>query len=235
MQFSSNVIIIGGGITGYLLALIFSRANISVTLVEEKIKETGVKDFDGRAYALSFSSINVLKATDLWDQIKEHSQEIRKMKIFKDNENYPINSPLLEFDKSDLDGENIAFMVEDRFLTAVLYDALSDDVEIINNSSAVDFEENGNKIIVDLDTGVRVSADLVVAADGKNSKTAKHFGLSRLGWKYNQTSLVCAVSHEYPHEGIAYQKFYLNNHVAYCYNFLLNYNIHQKHAGLLVL
>ena len=117
MQFSSNVVIIGGGITGYLLALILSRANISVILVEEKRRIPGIKHFDGRAYALSFSSINVLKATQLWDQIKDHSQEIRKMKIYSDNERYPINSALLEFKKADLAGENIAFMVEARFLT----------------------------------------------------------------------------------------------------------------------
>ena len=208
MQFSSNVVIIGGGITGYLLALILSRANISVILVEEKRRIPGIKHFDGRAYALSFSSINVLKATQLWDQIKDHSQEIRKMKIYSDNERYPINSPLLEFKKADLDGENIAFMVEDRFLTALLYDCLSDNIQIIDNNMAIGFEKKGSKVIVDLNKGQTISADLLVAADGKNSKTARHFRLPRLGWKYNQTSLVCAVSHEYPHEGIAYQKFY---------------------------
>ncbi len=208
MQFSSNVVIIGGGITGYLLALILSRANISVSLIEEKTRNSGLKEFDGRAYALSFSSINVLKATHMWGKIKEHSQEIRKMKIFKANGEHSLNSPSLEFDKSDLDGENIAFMVEDRFLTTVLHDALADNINVISNSRAVGFEKKGSKITVDLVTGARVSADLIVAADGKNSKTAKYFGLSRLGWKYNQTSLVSAVSHELPHEGIAYQKFY---------------------------
>jgi len=46
-----------------------------------------------------------------------------------------------------------------------------------------------------------------VAADGRTSAIAQRAGITRTGWAYTQTSLVCAIEHARPHHGIAHQMF----------------------------
>lgn len=209
MQFTSNVVIIGGGLNGYLLAYILSKANLSVTVIEEKHSEVGLRGFDGRAYALAESSVNVLKALDIWQKVKGEAQEIKKMLISKATKKNPKNLASLEFNKSNLDGESIAFMVEDRFLLFFLEDALkSTHTTVIKGAKAVNFQKVRNKMEILLNNGNKINSDLLVAADGKKSQVAKTLGLSKSGWKYDQKALVCAVCHEKTHNGIAHQTFY---------------------------
>jgi len=60
---------------------------------------------------------------------------------------------------------------------------------------------------VELESGARLSAPLLIGADGRASGTAARAGIRRTGWDYGQTALVCAVAHEKPHGGCAHQFF----------------------------
>ncbi|MEM6619908.1 MAG: FAD-dependent monooxygenase, partial [Pseudomonadota bacterium] len=62
-------------------------------------------------------------------------------------------------------------------------------------------------IAVTLSTGETVDAQLLIGADGHGSRTASRAGIKRMGWDYDQASLVCAVAHERPHGGCAHQLF----------------------------
>ena len=46
-----------------------------------------------------------------------------------------------------------------------------------------------------------------MGCDGRASGVAARAGIRRTGWEYGQTGLVCAVSHERPHHGVAHQFF----------------------------
>ena len=209
IQFSSNVLIIGGGINGYLLAYILSKANLSVIVIDKKQITPKKNLFDGRAYAMSYSSVNVFKAINIWDEIQQNAQEIKKMLISTSKDKSSTSLGILEFNKSDLHGEIIGFMVEDRFLLSSLYDRLQDtNVQIIRGKKAESFQVCENEALIKLSGGDTIKADLVVAADGKRSEIAKKAGISRFGWHYGQKALVSAVSHEHSHDATAYQIFY---------------------------
>jgi len=60
---------------------------------------------------------------------------------------------------------------------------------------------------VTLDDGRKLSARLLVGADGRGSGVAARAGIARRGWGYGQTALVCALDHDLPHRGIAWQYF----------------------------
>ena len=209
IQFSSNVLIIGGGINGYLLAYILSKANLSVIVIDKKQITPKKNLFDGRAYAMSYSSVNVFKAINIWDEIQQNAQEIKKMLISTSKDKSSCSLGILEFNKSDLHGEIIGFMVEDRFLLSSLYDSLQDtNVQIIRGKKAESFQVCKNEALIKLSSGDTIKADLVVAADGKRSEIAKKAGISRFGWHYGQKALVSAVSHGNSHDATAYQIFY---------------------------
>ena len=57
MYINTQVLIIGGSITGATLAIILARNGINVTLIEKrKITVKQLELFDGRAYALALST-----------------------------------------------------------------------------------------------------------------------------------------------------------------------------------
>ncbi|MFT5744608.1 MAG: 2-octaprenyl-6-methoxyphenol hydroxylase [Paracoccaceae bacterium] len=60
---------------------------------------------------------------------------------------------------------------------------------------------------VELASGKTVTAGLLIGSDGRRSGTAQRAGIARTGWGYEQTGVVCAVTHDRPHGGIAHQFF----------------------------
>ena len=60
---------------------------------------------------------------------------------------------------------------------------------------------------VTLDDGRVFTGQLVVAADGKQSALRKMAGITARNSGYNQTAIVCSVSHTRPHRGVAHEHF----------------------------
>jgi 2-octaprenyl-6-methoxyphenol hydroxylase len=60
---------------------------------------------------------------------------------------------------------------------------------------------------VTLDDGRVVTGQLVVAADGKQSALRRMAGITARNSDYNQTAIVCSVSHTRPHRGVAHEHF----------------------------
>lgn len=100
-------------------------------------------------------------------------------------------------------------MLEDRFLRRALLDAMGDNSAItrISGKAVTAQEISSRGATVTLETGRRLSAQVLVGADGRGSGTALRAGIHRTGWGYGQTALVAAIAHERPHHGIAHQFF----------------------------
>ena len=60
---------------------------------------------------------------------------------------------------------------------------------------------------VTLDDGRVFAGKLVVAADGKQSALRRMAGIASRNSDYRQTAIVCSVSHEKPHRGVAHEHF----------------------------
>ena len=55
--------------------------------------------------------------------------------------------------------------------------------------------------------GDQITGSVLIGSDGRGSGTAQRACIQRTAWGYDQTAVVCAVSHEKPHHGIAHQFF----------------------------
>jgi 2-octaprenyl-6-methoxyphenol hydroxylase len=58
-----------------------------------------------------------------------------------------------------------------------------------------------------LDDGRILTAQLIVAADGKQSALRRMAGIASRQFGYSQTAIVCTVLHEKPHHGVAHEHF----------------------------
>lgn len=217
MERQSDTIIVGGGLNGCALALALAGAGLSVTIID-KLPGSVRADpgFDGRGYALAIASKRLLAAIGIWDVIAGHVQPILQIKV-SDGRLGKAPSPfVLEFDHAEIEEGPMGYMAQDRHLRLALLDALAANplISRCDNHSVVGQTVGESAVSVLLDDGSHRIGRVLIGADGQHSQVARRAGIGRMGWSYNQTALVCAISHDKPHEGIAHQLFLPNGPLA---------------------
>lgn len=212
----TDVIIVGGGLAGGLCALALARAGLSVAVVDaEPVPRMRELAFDGRTSALAYACVRVFKRLGLWPAIEPHAEPILDILVsdgrargrFSDGARSPLH---LHFDSRELEsGEPLGWIVENVVLRAAIFEAIEKTPEIKLFAPArverAAFEAEGAH--VELSTGQRLSAPLIVAADGRNSALRRQAGIKTTGWQYGQTGIVVTVKHERPHNGVAHEFF----------------------------
>ncbi|MDU8943797.1 FAD-dependent monooxygenase [Ovoidimarina sediminis] len=206
----TDIVVAGGGLNGTALALALASGGFSVTMVDPvKAEIRADAGFDGRGYALSLSSVQVLKALGLWAGLQGNAQPILDIRITDGRPGEGPSPLMLEFDHREIEEGPMGFMIEDRFVRQALLAAVakSDLIDHRDGVGAADHKITPADVTVSFTDGGTCEAALLIGCDGKASPTARRSGIRRQGWAYGQTALVCAVSHELPHEGCAHQYF----------------------------
>lgn len=204
------MIIVGGGLNGPALALALAGAGISSVVIDALSEARRAEDrFDGRAYAMALASVRALDALGLWEGLEDHAQPILAVKAAGGRPGQGASPFVLGFDHAEIEEGPLGYMIEDRFLRRALLAAMAGTglVTHLAGEAAVAQSAGPAGVEVALASGASVSGRLLVGADGRGSATAERAGIRRQGWDYGQTALVCAVDHERPHHGTAYQIF----------------------------
>jgi 2-octaprenyl-6-methoxyphenol hydroxylase len=206
----ADVLIVGGGLNGPVLALALARAGLSVTVVDAlPLKALRATGFDGRAYALALASQRMLAALDLWDAVSGDAQPINGIRASDGRAGEGASPFFLAFDAAEIEEGPMGYMLEDRFLRVALLDAMKaeDRISHVAGRTVTAQQVDPQGVTVTLSDGKTLRARLIVGADGRRSGTAERAGITRTGWGYGQTALVAAIDHALPHGGIAHQFF----------------------------
>ena len=103
MAIDSDIIIIGGGLNGSLMAIVAAKFGLSSIVLDSKENDTSRENrFDGRSYALALSSIRLLKNIDVFDDIRDNSQPILDIKILDGKLVQGPSQFRLHFDNNDI-------------------------------------------------------------------------------------------------------------------------------------
>jgi 2-octaprenyl-6-methoxyphenol hydroxylase len=200
-----DVIIVGGGHVGLAMAvaLVRSAPGVNVALVDRRPLSV---PRDNRASAIAAGVRRIFEALGIWETMAPHAQPMLAMRI-TDSGRGDLARPLfLQFDGEVAPGEPFAHMVPNSASGQALLDAASG-VSIVAPAEIVDWQADGAKAVLTLADGRALQASLIVAADGGQSPLRKRAGIATLGHDYGQTGLVATISHELPHDGVAYEHF----------------------------
>jgi 2-octaprenyl-6-methoxyphenol hydroxylase len=106
--------------------------------------------------------------------------------------------------------EPLGWMSENRNLRAALKARAEAgrNLWLLWKSRAVAVERGEHGVMVSLEDGRRLSAPLLVAAEGRNSPTREEAGIRIARWSYDHTAIVSVLRHELAHENTAYEIFY---------------------------
>lgn len=210
-----DVLIVGGGLVGSLLANALSALPLSVTLVEARRVDTLEQpSFDGRASALANGSQRVLSQLGLWHGIGPEAQPIRHIHI---GQRGRFGAARIEASEEGVDA--LGYTVENRVLGAALWAGLEgrSNFECMDSAAvtAVDVGADLVRARISSEAGSQsVDARLLVAADGARSPLRESLGIEARIDDYEQCAVIVNCTTAEPHQGRAFERFTSNGPIA---------------------
>ena len=200
----ADVIIFGGGLVGPALAAALDSSGLSAIIVDPADPAPRAQGaFDGRTSAVSSSSMRMLETIGVADHLAERGCPIWRIAVADG-----LKPGGLHFDPDD--DEPLGFMHENRHLRAALQARAEagKNIWLLWKSHVTHVDRGDHGVVVSLEDGRKLSAPLLVAADGRNSKTREAAGINIARWKYDHQAIVSVLRHERAHEHVAYEIFY---------------------------
>ncbi len=204
-EMKSDIIIIGGGMIGLAQALAFAAHGIRSQVIDRTDPRAMLAPgFDGRASAISSASMAMFTALGLGPVLAGKGCPIEQIWVSDG-----LKPGEIDFVPDGDDGY-LGMMFENRLVRETLYQAASahPDIQLHMPVEMGAIERNDAGVTVDLSNGTRLSAPLLVVAEGRKSDTRDAAGIHLAQWQYNHEAMVTAINHELPHNNIAYEIFY---------------------------
>ncbi len=207
-----DVLVAGGGMAGMTMGLALAGAGLPVAIVERQAA-TVLRDaaFDGRTSAIAYGSAKVFEGIGIWPHLAAKAEPIRDVRI-ADSDLADGPSPLfLHYNHRDAGTEALGFIVENRDIRDALLTqaAAADNLHLLAPAEVASTARGAGGAEVTLGDGRRITARLVIAADGRHSPLRHEAGIRATQFDYPQTAIVCTVAHTRPHNGVAVELFLL--------------------------
>jgi len=202
-----DILVSGGGIAGLTAAAAFGSAGFSVICVDPAppIVDQSTDGADMRTTAMLQPARTLLEAAGLWDQLAPHAAALEVMQIVDAGGQDGTAREIKAFKASDVSDLPFGWNLQNWRLRRAMVDRL-------NTLPTVDFRPGvGTRSLlgrtaearVGLTDGSRVSARLVIAADGRASPMREAAGIDVTTRRYGQKALAFAVTHPIPHENVS--------------------------------
>lgn len=207
----ADLVIVGGGLVGLVLARALGAAGLAVAVVDrERPAHAAADAFDGRGSAIAWGSAQVLKGLGLWEALAPHAGPIREIRV-SDGDSLLF----LHYDHRETgvraEGEPapLGYIIENRFIRRALYAAVAatETVQLLAPAEVASLDRQPGRVEARLKDGRRIVARLAVACDGRESPLRAAAGIGTVRWRYDQTGIVAAVAHARPHRGVAHERF----------------------------
>jgi 2-octaprenyl-6-methoxyphenol hydroxylase len=202
---SVEAVVVGAGMAGMTLAHALASAGIEVAVIDRaNPQEMQTASHDVRTTAIAAGSANVLRGIGLWDRIDANACPIETIRV-SDGDSLMF----LHFDHREAGDVPLGHIIENRLIRQAMYMRAEShaNLQIIAPAEISNIERGESGVTVQLENGDILGARVVFACDGRNSALRKAAGIPVAEWHYDQSSFVCVIAHELPHQNIAHERF----------------------------
>jgi 2-octaprenyl-6-methoxyphenol hydroxylase len=190
-----DVLIAGAGLTGLSAAFGVAKAGFDVVCCGGT-ERTG----RGRTVALLDQSVAFLDSLGLWASLQSRAAPLRSLRLIDDMGGFFPPRPV-EFYAAEIGLDAFGWNIENDLMAEALAAAVaqSPGVErVAAGVKAYDFSADAAR--VKFEDGREISAQLVIGADGRDSKARRAAGLEARLHRYPQTALTAYLAHRLPHD-----------------------------------
>ena len=208
-----DLIIAGGGMAGATAAIALSKLDLSIALVEPIAPQLDTSpSFDQRAVALSAASVSIFKSLGVWGKISHLAEAITDIHV-SDKGNYGFTRLTASDYSVDALGEVIPLDETGPILWQLIQE--NTNVEIMCPATIVainslEEQQKNNKITLTLEAESKqkkISAKLLLAADGTFSSIAQMASIHTQRTSYDQHAVIANIATELPHNNRAFERF----------------------------
>jgi len=213
-----DLIIVGAGMVGATLALALADTALRIAVVDAAMLDRAARNpetasgYDPRVSALSAASETILDNLGAWQQIPEQSRcSYRHMHVWDAEGTGEIS-----FDAAALSESRLGHIVENHHIQQALLDSLKQTSITLFSGQRVEglVRESAEWRLV-LESGKRLYAPLIVAADGAQSRVRELAGFEMREWDYLHHAVVTTVQTENMHQDTAWQRFLPSGPLAF--------------------
>lgn len=200
-----DVAVIGGGMVGAAVAIGFAKQGRKVVVVEGTPPQefSSEQSMDIRVSAISQHSVDILNDLGAW-----HATSNMRVCPYRRLETWEHPECRTRFHSDELGLDRLGYIVENRLIQLGLWAQFENysNLTLRCPDTLADIEF-GEVSAVTLSSGEVFNVDLVVGADGANSKVRELAGIGVTAWDYRQHCMLINVKTELEQQDITWQQF----------------------------
>lgn len=206
MQKQVDVAIIGAGMTGLAAAIALAQQSLRVAVIEKTdLASQHRAGFDGRVSAISLGSQIILENLGAWEAMHPKAQPIHDIVVQEAG-----GFGAIHFDHQAAGEEPMGHILENRHIRIALLERARklESLDIFDGQQIDSIAYQDEFVEIEIGSGQRLSASLLLAADGKFSQWRDWAGIAVTERDYGQTAMVATIAHSEPHHGLALERFF---------------------------
>lgn len=203
-----DAVVVGGGMVGAATALGLALQGLTVAVIEDQAPRPYAADdaIDLRISAIGCASARLLEKLGAWKNVEQmRHTPYRRLETWEQ----PGSEVL--FDARSLGLPELGFMLENRVLQLALWQQMEqrDNLTLLCPDKLLQLHHNADASwSLELVSGQRLSARLVIAADGANSLVRQQAGIGIDGWQYRQNCMLINVETQSQDLDVTWQQFF---------------------------
>ncbi|MEW8430226.1 MAG: UbiH/UbiF/VisC/COQ6 family ubiquinone biosynthesis hydroxylase [gamma proteobacterium symbiont of Ctena orbiculata] len=201
-----DLVIVGGGMVGSALACALAGVGLRICILEAREPQRGwpSSEVDLRVSALTRASQRMLEKLQVWPRMAEmRISPYTAMEVWDAGGNGRIR-----FNAAEIGEPDLGHIVENRVTQLALWERLEalPNVTLRYPAAVAELVLDQRPTLL-LQDGDRLSAELIVAADGRDSQLRELADIGTKGWDYDQHAIVATVKPTLHHQRTARQRF----------------------------
>lgn len=190
---------------GAALGCALGGSSLQVAVLEQQMPEafSPEQPHDLRVSALSIASRRIMETLGAWHGISSRRFcPFRRMRVWETRGD-------TEFCCDDIQQHELGYIVENRITQLALLERLADfsNVQLLCPSQIAALRYDPRRSEITLQDGRIITAKLLVAADGGQSRVRQAAGIGVTSWDYGQHALVIYIETDYGQQDITWQRF----------------------------
>ncbi|MCP4077584.1 MAG: 2-octaprenyl-6-methoxyphenyl hydroxylase [Gammaproteobacteria bacterium] len=211
----TEVCIVGGGLVGLSAAIAFARQGREVILLEASdLKPEVPAELDARSIALSYSTIQIFRALELWPELQQNVAPITNIHVSSAGH---FGVTRLKAEDCQLDA--MGYVIEYHLLIQLLLNVAENEknIQIITPARVETVEQADDAVklqYLSANETSTLNTLLLVVADGANSSVREKLGISIETRDYQQTAVIANIKINQPSSDFAFERFTNNGPLA---------------------